>query len=424
MKLLIVPWGNPFTWEEVKYRFGNTICTSKTSLCVLTKELNPDRILILVGDSLAKSEKVKENSEYASIKKTVEEEIKLFLSENVYYESHPKVDICVLPGTGYFPNGAFEGQVLDYYYRLLYELADIISKDAFSEVHLDLTHGLNFMPVLTYRAVKEILQVVSFFKSVKFTAYNADPFVSGVPETVLTLHVVEETEEDPRFPSFSPYVVDESSRFFEKLAVDENGQKLKVVEKPWLKEVLTFVGGINFGLPLVLITFFVPSEKILSHLEEALENYERKIEIRKDGNRLRLRRKARLTPLFRVLTLSWLLLKLFEKEDLLKERREEISLNEFESLAKKVFWKDINLRSILGREIDNLKKIKDFSSHWELWAKIDGKKPGSPDPRNFFAHGGLEKNAVELCNTEEGLALRYCKDKKDTVQKFVLKVLR
>ncbi|HIE33364.1 MAG TPA: TIGR01897 family CRISPR-associated protein, partial [Thermodesulfobacteriaceae bacterium] len=165
MKLLIAPWGNPFNWKEIRYRFETTTCTSKTSLCVLVKALKPERILILVADSLVRSEKVKETPGYEAIKEAVKEDIGEFLEKTCFSEDLSKVEICVLPGTGYFQNGSFEGRILDYYYRLLYELAKIASESELSEIHLDLTHGLNFMPVLTYRAVKEILQVVSFFKS-------------------------------------------------------------------------------------------------------------------------------------------------------------------------------------------------------------------------------------------------------------------
>ena len=398
MKLLIAPWGNPFNWKEIRYRFETTTCTSKTSLCVLVKALKPERILILVADSLVRSEKVKETPGYEAIKEAVKEDIGEFLEKTCFSEDLSKVEICVLPGTGYFQNGSFEGQILDYYYRLLYELAKIASESELSEIHLDLTHGLNFMPVLTYRAVKEILQVVSFFKSVKFTAYNADPFTGELSE-ILTLHRVEETEESPRFPTLSPYEVNESSRFFEKLVVDENDRKLKSVDKVWLKEVLTFLGGMVYGLPLILTTFFVPAEEVFSHLKEALNIYEKEIKICKEEGRLRLTRPARLSPLFRVLTLAWLLLKFFEKENLLETRQEEIFLHKFKSIAEKVFWKNNVFQSILGTEMHNLKRslkrrIKGFPFDWKLLAEIEDREPGPPDLRNFFAHGGLEKNVV------------------------------
>ncbi|OAQ20758.1 CRISPR-associated CARF protein Csx1 [Thermosulfurimonas dismutans] len=424
MKLLIAPWGNPFGWNEVTYRFGEVESVSKTSLKVLLEALNPEYIVILVADSLVDKDSLRENTNYAEAKAAVRDKIFNFLKDCHIPLDKTKIDILVLPGTGYFKNGVFEGEVLDYYYRLLYELARLLNESDFKEVHLDLTHGLNFMPVLTYRAVKEILQVVSFFAPIKFVAYNADPFVSGGPETVLTLHVVEEIEELPRFPALSPYEVNVSSRFFEKLVVDENGQKLKVVGKPRLKEILTFLGGMVYGLPLMLTTFFVPAEEVFSHLKEALNIYEKEIKIRKEGGRLRLTRRARLTPLFRVLTLVWLLLKFFEKENLLETRQEEIFLHKLESIAKKVFWKNNIFRSILGTEMHNLKSIKGFPFDWKLLAEIEGRKPDSPNPRNFFAHGGLEKNAVELRQTEEGLKIRYSKEKKNNVQNFILKSLR
>lgn len=422
MKLLIAPWGNPFSWKEVRYRFGDTDCTSRTSLCALSQELRPDCVLILVGDSLARSENLKGEPSYSDLKKSVSEEIRNFLPEKYFSGADTEIEVCVLPGTGYFPNGSFEGEILDYYYLLLYYLAGFFSEKLPSEVHLDLTHGLNFMPVLTYRAVKEILQVVSFFRSIRFTAYNADPF-TGEPD-VLTLHPVETTEEPARFPPLSPYEVNESARFFEKLVVDENDERLKSVDKKWLKEVLTFVGGMIYGLPLVLFTFFVPSEKVFLQLNEALEAYEEKIEIFREGGRLRLKRRARFLPLFRVLTLAWLLLRLFEKENLLKIRQEKITLKEFEALAHKVSYNNTLFWSIIGKEIDNFKRYDNLSYHWKFLSEIEGKSVGSIDRRNFFAHGGLEKNAVELRRSGEDLELKYSEKMKKNIQKFILQVLK
>ena len=422
MKLLIAPWGNPFSWKEVRYRFGNTDCTSKTSLCALNQELKPDHILILVGDSLAKSENLIKEPNYSDIKNSVSKEIRSFLPEKYFSGADAEIEVCVLPGTGHFPNGSFEGEILDYYYLLLYHLAKFFSQKLPSEVHLDLTHGLNFMPVLTYRAVKEILQVVSFFRSTQFIAYNADPF-TGEPE-VLTLHVVEHTEEPSRFPPLSPYEVNESARFFEKLVVDTHNQKLKSVDKKWLKEILTFVGGIIYGLPLVLFTFFVPSEKVFLQLNEALEVYEQKMGIFLEGSRLHLKRRARFLPLFRVLTLTWLLLILFEKENLLKTRQEEVTLEDFETLSRKVFWKDVIYRSRIGTELKNLKNIKNSFNSWKFLSELSGRKPDSPDPRNFFAHAGLEKNALQVCRSESALMLRYAEEKIKNIQSFILEALK
>ncbi len=420
MKLLIAPWGNPFSWNEVEYHFEGLTCRSKTSLPLLIQKLKPDRILILVADSLADTKGNTRIENYTDIKHIVEQKIKRFLKEN----SIPEAEICVLPGTGYFPNGSFEGQVLDYYYCLLHKLAELFVLEEISEVHLDLTHGLNFMPVLTYRAIKEIVQVSNYFGSIQFTAYNADPFVKRDAVIKLNLHVVENTEEKPLLPLLSPYEVNESSKFFEKLVLDNTGKKLESVEKPWLKDVLTFLGGLVYGLPLVLTSFFVPSHEISSCLRRAIKVFEDKMEIFLTDQCIHLRRKARLMPLFRVLVLVYMVSSLFEKDGILNHRYEEIGLSLFKNIVDKLFGKHTIFKSTLNIEIKNIERLSNITTDWQLWNQIIERPVGNIDQRNFFAHGGLERNAIELCRKNEDIRLRYLPSVKGNVQKFVLKVLK
>ncbi|OAG26929.1 CRISPR-associated CARF protein Csx1 [Thermodesulfatator autotrophicus] len=422
-KVLIAPWGNPFSWKEVSYSFNDRQLYSKTSLSILVNELKPDHIWILVGDSLAKDLNNKEN--YHNLKKDVEERMKNFLCDNFSEDILGKVRIFVLPGTGYFPNGVFRGQIIDYYYRLIYELSLNFSNVSFNEkleVHLDLTHGLNFMPVLTYKAVKEILQVISLFKDIQFVAHNADPFSSNMSDMTLHIHEVENIKITHLFPALSPYKPEENDKFFEKLVIDVNDKKIKAVDKNWLKQVLTFLGGGVFGLPLVLTTFFVPSKEINSHLEEAIKEYEDKISIYQNT----IKKEAKLTPLFRILSLIYLFSKFLENDLSFiskSDSKSEISLKDFKTLYDKIFKQNILFKNVIGKEIKSLESLENISDQWECWNKIENKKCDSIDPRNFFAHAGLEKNAVQLRISNSEKQLRYDPTKQKNIKNFVLKTL-
>ncbi|WP_041439557.1 CRISPR-associated DxTHG motif protein [Thermovibrio ammonificans] len=101
----------------------------------------------------------------------VKESVKGFLSAQGLEEG--RIEIFVLPGKGTFPpprgveNGVtirVEGEATDYFYAFLFELYKFFKNNRlFSdndeiEVMLDLAHGLNFVPVLTYRALKEFFR--------------------------------------------------------------------------------------------------------------------------------------------------------------------------------------------------------------------------------------------------------------------------
>ncbi|HIC87720.1 MAG TPA: CRISPR-associated protein, partial [Aquificae bacterium] len=53
MKILIAPWGNPFAWQEVTYRFGDVEDNSKSSLKIIQQAIQPDKTIIIGLDTLA-----------------------------------------------------------------------------------------------------------------------------------------------------------------------------------------------------------------------------------------------------------------------------------------------------------------------------------------------------------------------------------
>ncbi len=427
MKILIAPWGNPFSWKEVSYCFKGEKVKSKTSLFLLSKVLEPDRIWILVGDSLAGADGLPQ-CDYDVLVRSVEDKVKSFLKEGGF--SLEKVKIFVLPGTGFFPNGSFEGQILDYYYCLLYCLATELVDAGLSEkleVHLDLTHGLNFMPVLTYRALKEVLQVIALLHEVRFAAYNADPFFGDQP-SCLHIHEVENVEVGHLIPTMSPFEVNESHKLFEKLVIEEQEARegkskvvaLKSVDKSWVKDTLTFLGGGVFGLPLVLSTFFVPGENVRQKLDDALCAHRGKIE-NSCSPRLEVKRQARFTPLFRVLVIVYLVAQLLQDT---VPNRKELSFDELKSLHQSLFKRNVLFNSAIGKEIKSMERIYRAPNSWRCWNALEGRTCGSLDRRNFFAHAGFEKNAVQFRSQNGELFLRYDPEKLTNIQNFILKALK
>ena len=183
--ILISPWGDPRQWSDVTYIYDNVKLKSKTSLKILQQRLQPEKTLIIGLDTLAK-----EGSNYSELKKDAE----TLLEESVKEFGLGNTEILIAPGKGDFFNGTFEGNMMDYYYYTLWKLSEMLIGDNIpEEIHLDLTHGINFMPVLTYRAVKQVLGVLGIFKrDIKLRVYNADPFVPNVTGE-LSINMVEDS---------------------------------------------------------------------------------------------------------------------------------------------------------------------------------------------------------------------------------------
>jgi len=191
MKILIAPWGHPRGWKDVVYNFNKHRGKAKTPLKILQNEINPDKIIIIGLDTIADKGRT-----YADVKKAAQE----IISEYAKKYGIKNYDVLIAPGIGNFPNGKFEGEALDYYYYLFAKLALMFCEleDGILEITLDTTHGINYSTILSYRAVKELLQYISIFKKIKFMAVNSDPAGNNITDKdVLNVNVIESVEVTP-----------------------------------------------------------------------------------------------------------------------------------------------------------------------------------------------------------------------------------
>ena len=180
MKLLIAPWGNPEAWDKVTYIYNDYRKESYTSLHILQHVLKPDYTIIIALDTLAK-----DGNNYEEILNDAENIIWSYA--RIFCIINPK--IIIAPGVGEFidrclnKRKSFKGSMKDYYAYIIYKLTEIFSEILMKkdinriEVHLDLTHGINYMPTLTYRAIRELLGIISIVKDVTLKVYNSDPYV-------------------------------------------------------------------------------------------------------------------------------------------------------------------------------------------------------------------------------------------------------
>ena len=110
------------------------------------------------------------------------------------------------------------------------------------------------MPVLTYRAVKDLLDILSIKNKVKLTVYNSDPYVGREKET-LNIHIVEDINIIPSYniKGFTTNIVN-TTKFLEK---KEKGKIMKNVNSnPKIKElkelkqnINTFLASLVYALP-------------------------------------------------------------------------------------------------------------------------------------------------------------------------------
>ena len=322
-----------------------------------------------------------------------------------------------MPGRGKFPNSEFDGSLTDFYYLLFKRMACLLM-DGFEdleEVHLDLSHGINFMPVLTYRIIRRLLGMMALVKKVKLTVYNSDPHVKGVAGSPLRINVVEESTFNPEPYSLKANKVRVLRSRTEKnlgRVIDEAFRGANVGKKHW-----AFLGALYNGLPLALTTFFPDTNPLKKAIDSAEALYFRETEIIESEKGLRVLRNLEFTKHFEVMVSLWFMAELMERMGL--SRKEILEVGDIEYITNSIFGYDERFKSRILNEIRRIKEMGDkISCEWNLYNSIMNAEAGTIDKRNFIAHAGFERNAVELRKVNENIQVRYAEGAIDTVAKL------
>ncbi|MEO2152698.1 MAG: CRISPR-associated CARF protein Csx1, partial [Thermococcus sp.] len=429
-RVLIATWGNPFQWEPIWYRLdckslGIEDCQSVelrnvSTLPVLMKALRPHRTIVLVLDTLTNltlrnDVKPKEVGSYEGAVEDVQERVKWFIENRVkpHLDEEDRallddVEVVVLPGVGEFDNVSVEGDVLDFYSVVLKVLAERLPVED-TEVILDLTHGINFMPVLTYRALKALLGILAYLHTVRLYVVNSEPFPQGQREwkekikelSVLNMKLVEARELRPR-PLYSTI----SDR----------------------QEWSAFISSVTNGFPLAFATFYPSTKDVEAYVKKEYQDFLDAIEVcmKPDAAGERkahiLRRKA-LSRDFRTAVKRYYMLRVFGTV-FNEYPKKEVTLDELFDISSKLFAKMPRIGIVVEDQLCELKNLQEWAVA-ELGRKrsrvpggLTGKRGialgelyrvrnqnftsggnsvnRNIKVRNFIAHSGFEFNTVSV----------------------------
>lgn len=391
-KVLVVPWGNPFGWNEATYVYGSVEKRSFSTLPVLREAIKPDKIIVVVLDTLANIVSRAgeppisqcDFSSYDEIREDVKERVRYFVEEKLE-EKFDGIELVIAAGVGVFGNIRVEGDMLDYYHYTTYELAKRLPDEDMT-VYLDLTHGINFMPVLTYRALSSLLGLASYLKDVQFKVLNSEPYPLGVPQEEirklrLNVRVVEDREVKPK-PILS-------------LLEDENFNRWNA-----------FISSVANGFPLVFATLCPKMVEIEKEIESRLKSFYRDITV--DGRSVI--RSSTLDSNFKTLSKLYYLLRVLNTE-FRNLPKKEVTLNELKTISETLFNKLPRIGVIVEEQIKDLENRLTTSGKPKSSLRGKGWKPlaeylsssgiSSSDTtdenkvvRNFIAHSGFEYNVT------------------------------
>lgn len=441
-KILICTWGKPwknwdlnlneYFWQPVDYELDNVPTPQvRSSLPVIVSRINPDEVYIIVLDTVItwNEETIKS---YEHIVERVKKKYNEFLHLELSMIDPTKITIMVMPGVGAFQNCVIDGKMIDFYAVFLYEMIKAILSNHSVQNYsffLDLTHGINFMPTLAYRAIKDIGSILAITNNVNLTVYNSDPF------TPASIHLNVNTLEKVQLQA-APYgelLTPDRPRLLSNKALPQ--EKYREIDRQLREYDITlssaslnvFLGSLYNGLPLLLFHEFPDVNEILNLLDLAVQFFHDAMTISFDGDQLHISRNCSLARDYTILTRCWL-----EAAILDIENKKEVPLSDIDRVKSSVFGKNDKIKSMIDRDFnDILYKIKNFQQDETLvgtWIPLN-RLLGQDDQssldeslfkRNFLAHSGFESTCVEFYlnpieGNEEGPAkpiikLRYKED--------------
>ncbi len=452
-KILIGTWGKPDLWKETAYKFDNISNRSTTSLLTLRNAISPDKIIIVALDTICDYEAPKDSSlTYPEIKSACEEKIKDFCRKNISQEPDK---IIIAPGSGSFSKMVFSGNMQDYFYVVSEELAELFlevirsslnSKKGAAdgdkrlgenvklaenaghetiEIHLDLTHGINYMPTLTYPALKELISIVEVLINVVFSVYNSEPYF---PDKDLEIHLIERSLKlRPLFPlEFIENKIILLEHYRSNQYCDDTKEEKREIRALSgnldVGEINTFFSSLMYGLPLALISLLPDPENLRNVISETLDYFYRKIIVNK-GTPITVIRKVSFTEHFGTMIKAWFLSSCLNLLGV--QRKWEVKLSELKKISENVFKKFPLLKNLIDNEIHSIEtKLSGCNlSSWDFLIKLGGVTVGSPDFRNFMAHAGMEKNLTMVRTVDGEAELKYSQDHLGNVKKYAKKAV-
>lgn len=418
--------GGPFEWSFVKYRLGDKAVESYSTLPALLKyaDPKPERAIIIALDTVIGESP----SSYDDVVGRAHSLYLDFVKERIGLDLGDDLKVVVAPGVGTFKvkDGyvRFEGSLSDFYAYVLFELYEILSGiDDDLVIHLDLSHGVNFMPALTLAVLERLLGSLSLAKNVRLKVYNSEPYVDKVTKE-LTIHLVEEKSVSPRLDP-KPLATTGKCALLKALSKLESPEEQEVLREASLNdeevsELNAFLSSIVNGLPLALYTFYPDSEDLRRRIERVVELWRRAIKVIRGEGEARIVRRSSFTDDFAKLVVLGLVARALKLS-----RKEAVSLEELHEAREKFFsrWSkrfDIMISSDLHEIEDAVKKRREalVDGRWVRLRDVlceARKGVGGFDPRHFLAHSGLERNVTELMVEGSETRLRYAPEELEKV---------
>jgi len=434
MKVVIAPWGNPKKWKEVTYVYNGQREKSKSSLSLIKKIENPDKIIIVCADTLGDDcVYFFKNPHYNDIKSCAENLIFNFCQKELNNFTPEK--IIVSYGFAEFTHTKFIGNAVDFYYHTLKELA-LLFTDSLPEMNekieviFDATPGINYTTILTYRALREILEILAYVYDVNLKVLNSDPYIGREAKIdTLNINVIEESK---ILPKISVYRSNDKPVQVYSLLDDETKGKIGRDISTFIfqisfnidkNKIFIFLGSFLYALPVFLLSYMMKSSELKDKIEKIAKEFKKNIDLN-NSSKLEIIRKWEFRENFANLIKTYLVSSILVKFGF--NRLDDIPLSKIEDLKEK-FYKKFPIESnridveIGDRGIEGVKEY--LTSEFRPYFKIVEKEDKSLDKRVFFAHAGFPYNVIELKRENDEIYIKIYDKNREDAENCIIKSL-
>jgi len=413
MKLLFAPIGDPKNYDEVTYTIDSKSFKTNASFMAIEQALNLDKTIVYAGLSLCDISKYKDYTSCSN-------DISTFVKNKLQLNNETVIVAPNIYGNKFIQ---IDRKNTLYFNFIYYNTLNILNREKPDEIYIDVTHGINYMPLLATDAIKLATYTYIIEKNtIDLTIFNSEPIM-------------------PRNPG--PYNIDKV--FTEKLNVRQallsvlmpflSKENKNNITNKVLKEIMNCDTDLIYSNANALFSgifaFLILSRK---EIEECVKSIEQKIGIL-DYNNFKVnieisdslvykdKMPIELSYLHSLLTIIGKIISNLPDDSCVK-------INDIKKLAKK-FSISETISSLVLSEIDSINKKKNINENPQLLADIEAqckhnerseeklatmeskKSICQPNERNLFAHGGFEQNVTYLWKKNEQICMSYLECKQN-----------
>jgi len=298
------------------------------------------------------------------------------------------------------------------------------------EVIFDATHGINYTTILTYRALREILEILAYVYDVNLKVLNSDPYIGREAKIdTLNINVIEESK---ILPKISVYRSNDKPVQVYSLLDDETKGKIGRDISTFIfqisfnidkNKIFIFLGSFLYALPVFLLSYMMKSSELKDKIEKIAKEFKKNIDLN-NSSKLEIIRKWEFRENFANLIKTYLVSSILVKFGF--NRLDDIPLSKIEDLKEK-FYKKFPIESnridveIGDRGIEGVKEY--LTSEFRPYFKIVEKEDKSLDKRVFFAHAGFPYNVIELKRENDEIYIKIYDKNREDAENCIIKSL-